>query len=174
MAKRSEVASSAHEKMLVREMPDDRKREAVAQLTDDVLAKLTSAFFEVISNEKWGKRDLALISGLNETAIGHILAGRRKNLTVETIALLARAMQKRPELYLHDIRPKGNRMALPTSAAAALEGFPLQAGNTVPTVTASTSAAAASPEMPSRQPSPVRSLETLEVEQAELIQRLER
>jgi hypothetical protein len=83
-------------------------------------------------------------------------------------------MQKRPELYLHDIRPKGNRMALPTSAAAALEGFPLQAGNTVPSVTASTSAATASPEMPSRQPSPVRSLETLEVEQAELIQRLER
>jgi hypothetical protein len=107
----------------------------MAQLTDDVLAKLTSAFFEVISNEKWGKRDLALISGLNETAIGHILAGRRKNLTVETIALLARAMQKRPELYLHDIRPKGNRMALPTSAAAALEGFPLQAGNTVPCFT---------------------------------------
>jgi hypothetical protein len=45
---------------------------------------------------------------MNETAIGHILAGRRKNLTVETIALLARAMEVRPELVLHDARPAGN------------------------------------------------------------------
>jgi hypothetical protein len=47
---------------------------------------------------------------MNETAIGHILAGRRKNLTVETIALLARTLQARPELVLHDTRPDGNRM----------------------------------------------------------------
>lgn len=174
MVKLSEAASSPHEKAPIREMSDDRKREVVAQLTDDVLAKLTTAFFEIISKERWGKRDLALISGLNETAIGHILAGRRKNLTVETIALLARAMQKRPELFLHDTRPKGNRMVLPSSAAAALESSPFQAGSTVPSVAASPSAAAASPEMASRQPSPVRSLEMFGIEQAEMIQRAER
>jgi hypothetical protein len=92
-------------------MSEDRKLEVVAHFTDDVLAALTKAFFEVVKNEQWGKRDLAKISGLNETAIGHILAGRRKNLTAEIIALLARAMQKRPELVLHDLRPKGNHFA---------------------------------------------------------------
>jgi len=84
---------------------EQQKLEAVAHLTADVLAALTKAFFEVVKREQWGKRDLAQISGLNETAIGHILAGRRKNLTIETIALLARAMRKRPELVLHDLRP---------------------------------------------------------------------
>lgn len=94
-------------------MSDERKVEVVAQLADQVIAKLTAAFFEVVTNEKWGKRDLAKISGLNETQIGHILAGRRKNLTTETIALLARAMRKRPELVLQDMRPKGNRGPVP-------------------------------------------------------------
>ena len=94
-------------------MSDQRKDEVVAQLADQVIAKLTAAFFEVVTNEKWGKRDLAKISGLNETQIGHILAGRRKNLTTETIALLARAMRKRPELVFQDMRPKGNRAPVP-------------------------------------------------------------
>ena len=131
----SEITSSAQGKTPIAKMPDDRKREVVAQLTDDVLAKLTSAFFEVVSKEKWGKRDLALISGLNETAIGHILAGRRKNLTVETIALLARSMLKRPELVLHDTRPKGNRAGLLSSAAGALDRTAFQGGNLIPAVT---------------------------------------
>jgi transcriptional regulator with XRE-family HTH domain len=91
-------------------MTEDRKREVVAQLTDDVLSKLTGAFFDVSKIEHWTKRDLSAISGINETAISHILAGRRKNLTVETIALLARAMGVRPELVLHDTRPTGNHM----------------------------------------------------------------
>jgi hypothetical protein len=92
-------------------MSAQQKLEAVAHLTDDVLAALTRAFFEVTKCEKWGKRDISQISGLNETGIGHILAGRRKNLTVETIALLARAMRKRPELVLHDLRPQRNHSA---------------------------------------------------------------
>jgi hypothetical protein len=92
-------------------MTDDRKREIVAQLTDDVLSKLTGAFFDVWKLEHWTKRDLATISGINETAINHILAGRRKNLTVETVAVLARAMGTRPELVLHDTRPAGNQAA---------------------------------------------------------------
>jgi transcriptional regulator with XRE-family HTH domain len=91
-------------------MTQDRKNEVVAQLTDDVLSKLTGAFFDVCKIEHWTKRDLSTISGINETAINHILAGRRKNLTVETIALLARAMGVRPELVLHDTRPTGNLM----------------------------------------------------------------
>ena len=107
-----ESGSSA--KASVIPMSDERKDEVVAQLADQVIAKLTAAFFEVATNEKWGKRDLAKISGLNETQIGHILAGRRKNLTTETIALLARAMQKRPELVFQDMRPKGNLAPVPT------------------------------------------------------------
>jgi hypothetical protein len=101
-------------------MTDDRKREVVAQLTDDVLSKLTGAFFDVCKFERWTKRDLSSISGINETAIGHILAGRRKNLTVETIALLARTMGVRPELVLHDTRPVGNQ---PPAKSAAIESF---------------------------------------------------
>ena len=98
------------EKVAAKAMSDDRKSEVVAQFTDDVLSKLTGAFVDVCSMERWTKRDLSLISGINETAIGHILAGRRKNLTMETIALLARALQSRPELVLHETRPVGNKM----------------------------------------------------------------
>jgi plasmid maintenance system antidote protein VapI len=98
------VQGATSDKAAYEPMSDERKLEVVAELTDDVLAVLTRAFFQVIKREKWGKRDLARISGINETAIGHILAGRRKNLTIESIALLARAMQMRPELVLHDLR----------------------------------------------------------------------
>jgi hypothetical protein len=96
----------------IRAMSADRKLELAAQFRDDVLSKLANAFFQVVKYEGWGKRDLAAISGINETAINHILAGRRKNLTIETIALLTRAMRKRPELTLHDVRPAENEIAL--------------------------------------------------------------
>jgi hypothetical protein len=100
-----------HLKASIERMSDSRRLEVTAQFTDDVLSKLADAFFQVVQQEGWGKRDLSSISGINETAVGHILAGRRKNLTVETIALLTRAMRKRPELTLHDLRPKGNNPA---------------------------------------------------------------
>lgn len=91
-------------------MSEQEKLEVVARLTDNVLAELTKAFLKVVKQERWGKRDLAQISGINETGIGHVLSGRRKNLTIETIALLARAMRTRPELVLHDLRPRGKRL----------------------------------------------------------------
>jgi hypothetical protein len=111
MAKLNEIQNApgkARVKMPVGSMSENRKLEITAQFTDDVLSKLADAFFQVVRQGGWGKRDLSFISGINETAIGHILAGRRKNLTVETIALLTRAMRKRPELLLHDLRPKDN------------------------------------------------------------------
>lgn len=109
-------------------MSDDRRLEVIAQFRDDVLAKLANAFFQIVKHEGWGKRDLAAISGINETAINHILAGRRKNLTVETIALLTRAMQMRPELTLHDVRPAENEIALtkPEPIAPERTSKPLQ------------------------------------------------
>ena len=94
-------------------IPDNRRLEVVAQFTYDVLSKLADAFFQVAQLEGWGKRDLSSISGIDESAIGHILAGRRKNLTVETIALLTRAMRKRPELMLRDLRLTGNKAVKP-------------------------------------------------------------
>jgi transcriptional regulator with XRE-family HTH domain len=114
-AKLSSAANDA--KAPVTPMAEDRKREVIAQLTDDVLSKLTGAFFDVCKFERWSKRDLSSISGINETAIGHILAGRRKNLTVETIALLSRAMGVRPELVLHDTRPAGNQAGIGNAGA---------------------------------------------------------
>jgi hypothetical protein len=113
------ASEETREKAVYDSMTDRQKLEFVTQLTDQVLAELTSAFLEVVKKERWGKRDLAYISGLNETGIGHILSGRRKNLTIETIALLARAMRKRPELVLRDLRPRGNSAAA-TSAADAV------------------------------------------------------
>ena len=109
MAKRArQKKMSARAKAPVQPMSEDRQREVVAQFTDDVLSKLASAFFGVVQEEGWGKRDLSSISGINETAINHILLGRRRNLTIETIALLTRAMRTRPELILHNLRPIGN------------------------------------------------------------------
>jgi hypothetical protein len=107
----SENSLKGYGKAAYAPMSEQQRLEAVVHLTDEVLATLTKAFFEVVKNEQWGKRDLAQISGLNETGIGHVLAGRRKNLTIETIALLARAMRKRPELVLHDLRPSGINLA---------------------------------------------------------------
>jgi hypothetical protein len=112
------------EKIFPEVMSEDRKSEVAAQFTDDVLSKLTGAFFDVCAIERWTKRDLSKISGINETAIGHILAGRRKNLTVETIALLARAMKTRPELVLHDTRPTGNHMPQQNDVALSLASRP--------------------------------------------------
>ena len=108
---RHSKAGKTRSKAQVVPMSDHRRLEVAVQFTDDVLSKLAGAFFAVVQHEGWGKRDLSLISGINETAIGHILAGRRKNLTVETIALLTRAMQTRPELVLHDLRPRDNNVA---------------------------------------------------------------
>jgi hypothetical protein len=110
------TSSGDNAKAPITPMTDDRRREVIAQLTDDVLSKLTGAFFDVCKFERWSKRDLSSISGINETAIGHILAGRRKNLTVETIAVLSRAMHVRPELVLHDTRPSDNLQPQPKSA----------------------------------------------------------
>ena len=134
----SSTTTTSAQKATVVPMLAEFKRSVIAQATDDVTAKLTGAFFEVAKNERWGKRDLSQISGLNETAIGHILSGRRKNLTVETIALLARAMQKRPELVLHDTRPKGNEY-IAAQAAAQAARLPAQ-----PNTTTTSSAASAS------------------------------
>src|ERR1700683_2670837 len=126
-SKRPTKSSSAdNAKAPVTTMTEDRKRDVTAQFTDDVLSKLTGAFFDVCKIERWTKRDLSAISGINETAISHILAGRRKNLTVETIALLTRAMRKRPELLLHDLRATGNSAGMiegqaQNSAANALQ-----------------------------------------------------
>ena len=120
-------AASASAKAPVSAMTEDRKRDVVAQLTDDVLSKLTGAFFDVCKIERWTKRDLSTICGINETAVGHILAGRRKNLTIETIALLSRALGVRPELVLHDTRPIGNYttpVRQESIAAAALASAP--------------------------------------------------
>jgi hypothetical protein len=128
MARSKKNSSQARAKSPVHPMSARRRLEVSARFTDDVLAKLVDAFFQVLQKEGWGKRDLALVSGMNETAIGHILAGRRKNLKLETIAVLTRAMRTRPELVLHDLRPKDNYVGIETeqtskidSAAAALK-----------------------------------------------------
>jgi DNA-binding Xre family transcriptional regulator len=122
MAHPKKKSPQTRAKVPVRPMPARRRREVSAQFKDDVLAKLVGAFFRVAEKEGWGKRDLAMISGMDETAIGHILAGRRKNVKLETIAVLTRAMRTRPELLLHDLRPRDNNVARPqiNSAADAL------------------------------------------------------
>lgn len=111
MAKRArQRGATSRAKAPVHPMSDHRRLEVVAQFSDDVLSKLATAFFEALQEEGWGKRDLSMICGINETAIGHILSGRRKNITIETIALLSRAMRTRPELILHDLRPRDNNV----------------------------------------------------------------
>jgi transcriptional regulator with XRE-family HTH domain len=102
-------ARKSERKESYKPMTSKRRLDLVARFKDDIISKLGAAFVEVVKNEGWGKRDIAKISGIDETAISRILRGRRKNLTAETIALLARSMKKRPELLLIDIRPRGNK-----------------------------------------------------------------
>jgi hypothetical protein len=112
MAKQAKQRSASKQaKAPIQPMSDHRRLEVVAQFSDDVLSKLAMAFFQALQEEGWGKRDLSAICGINETAIGHILSGRRKNITVESIALLSRAMRTRPELVLHDLRLRDNNVA---------------------------------------------------------------
>lgn len=85
-------------------MSEDQKLDHVCELTDDMLSQSCIAFFQVIKNENWGKRELAGITGMTEAAISRVLSGQRKRLTADTIAVLARAMRKRPRLVLEDVR----------------------------------------------------------------------
>jgi transcriptional regulator with XRE-family HTH domain len=109
-------AQTLERKESYKPIDNERRLHLIARFKDDIISKLAAAFVEVVRNEGWGKRDLANISGINETTISRILRGRRKNLTAETIALLARAMKKRPELLLIDIRPKGNKFQVNVSS----------------------------------------------------------
>lgn len=136
---RNMTTPNAAPKAAITAFSEEGRRDVIAQYADDVVAKMTSAFFEVVSRERWGKRDLAAISGLNETAIGHILSGRRKNLTAETIALLARAMKKRPELVLHDTRPTGNNFETVRCAEEALSPRQFSTASTESAASARTS-----------------------------------
>ena len=97
-------------------LSEDELSMAVAYLKDDVLAKLVDAFYETRDKEGWTRRDIAGILGCDETHISHILNGRRSNLTLASIATLAKALRKRAELTLVDIRPHGNRFDAPVSA----------------------------------------------------------
>ena len=76
-----------------------------AEFVDDVLSKLSDALYEVASVEGWTKRDIATVAGMDETMLGRLLSGRRPNMKIETVAILARALRRRPELTLHDDRP---------------------------------------------------------------------
>lgn len=91
----------------------ERLQDYAAEYKDDVLSKLTAALIEAQIKEGWSQRDLANLIGCKESQLSHIFNGRRKNLTTDTISAIARALQKRPELALIDVRPKGN--AYPTS-----------------------------------------------------------
>jgi transcriptional regulator with XRE-family HTH domain len=111
-------------KVPLEKMSEIKRLDAVAEFSDDVISKLTDAFFEVVSREGWTKRDLADISGLNETMISHVLSGRRLNPTIETVALLARAMRKRPKLNLEDARPTGNQYKVEAGTDAPPKSYP--------------------------------------------------
>lgn len=87
---------------------------AAAYLKDDVLAKLVDAFYEARDKEGWTRRDIAGILGCDETQISHILSGRRTNLTLASIATLAKALRKRAELTLVDVRPQRNQFRRPS------------------------------------------------------------
>jgi plasmid maintenance system antidote protein VapI len=113
----AQAGTACREKAAYMPMSEERKLEVVAQFTDDVLTQLGKAFIEVVKIEGWGKRDLARITGLNETGVNHVLSGRRRNLTAETIAILSRAMQKRPHLQLVDVRPANNNVRFAESLA---------------------------------------------------------
>ena len=71
---------------------------------------------------KLGQARSATITGLNETGIGHVLSGRRKNLTAETIAILAQAMLKRPRLVLEDLREPARSAAASARRSAKVRG----------------------------------------------------
>ena len=116
MARSKKKVARPYYKAPLQSLSAKRRREVSAQFKDDVLAKLVDAFFQVVEIEGWGKRDLAMISGIDETAIGHILSGRRKNVKLETLAVLMMAMRKRAELKLHDLRPRSNRFDTAASA----------------------------------------------------------
>lgn len=108
-----EVGNSAHPAVPWEKLTEDELSMAAAYLKDDVLAKLVDAFYEARAKEGWTRRDIAGMLGCDETQISHILSGRRSNLTLASIATLAKALRKRAELTLVDIRPRGNHFDAP-------------------------------------------------------------
>lgn len=99
-------------------MSEDEKLGYIVGFWDNILTQLGIAFVQVVKNENWTRRDLASITGLNERGIGEVLSGRRKTLTADTVAVLARAMRKRPRLVLEDLRDPQPSVAAPARRSA--------------------------------------------------------
>lgn len=82
---------------------NEHSQEWRARFTDDVLAKLKGCLWHIHSESK-DIYDLALTSGMSIFKLKRIFSGRKKNITIDEIAILSRAMRFRPELVLHDMR----------------------------------------------------------------------
>ena len=83
-------------------MTDEEKLLYAARLKGQVLRKLTAAFIDAKKKFGWTQRDVASRMGVDESEISHILSGKRKNLSLEKIAIYARAMNRRAEINFID------------------------------------------------------------------------
>ena len=83
-------------------MTDEEKLLYAARLKGQVLRKLTVAFIDAKKKFGWTQRDVASRMGVDESEISHILSGKRKNLSLEKIAIYARAMNRRAEINFID------------------------------------------------------------------------
>jgi len=101
----SEVMATDREPQVTRVpevMTEEQKLLYAARLKGQVLRKLTIAFIDAKKKFGWTQRDIAKRMGVDESEISHILSGKRKNLSLEKIAIYARAMNRRAEIHLID------------------------------------------------------------------------
>jgi len=73
---------------------------AISYLTQIVVAQLSSALIEVNKEKGWRKADIARRLGVDEAQVSRWFNGRQPNMTLETIAILAAAMDREPEFVL--------------------------------------------------------------------------
>lgn len=101
----SEVMSTDREPLVTRVpevMTEEQKILYGVRLKGQVLRKLTIAFIDAKKKFGWTQRDIAKRMGVDESEISHILSGKRKNLSLEKIAIYARAMNRRAEIHFID------------------------------------------------------------------------
>jgi predicted XRE-type DNA-binding protein len=107
----SEVMATDREPQVTRVpevMTEEQKLLYAARLKGQVLRKLTIAFIDAKKKFGWTQRDIAKRMGVDESEISHILSGKRKNLSLEKIAIYARAMNRRAEIHLIDPEEAAN------------------------------------------------------------------
>ncbi len=81
-------------------LTDSEKKGAVSRLVQEVVAQLSGAMIDANSGAGWTQADVARRLAMDPALVSRWLSARNRNMTLETLALLSRALDMKPALEL--------------------------------------------------------------------------